>query len=252
MIPVELWDLELREGLLWNAMQDSRLTDALAEAAGHLADGTARTRSGTPIPDESRNFEAVWLAGGHAERVDTDRLADAIERPVWQTADPQAVSAHGAAALAPDAHRLAVVDLGQSHLKGFTADRRTIVPRPWDRLPMREDCTDPLPVARGALRAWVGPALASLEADPDVVIVALPCELHDDPTPGGCSYAGLQDDDDFIPDMLARARWCPDTVWVLNDAELAAAAARQDPRTRGISTLVLTLGFGIGAAVLLP
>ncbi len=252
MIPVELWDLELRDGILWDAMQDSGLTDALAEAVEHLAEGSARTRSSTPLPEESRHFEALWLAGGRSGRVARPRLAAAIDRPVWQPHDPQAISVHGAIALAPHARRLAVVDLGQSHLKGFTSDRRIVVARPWDRLPMREDCTDPIPVARQALRDWVGPALASLRADPDVVVVALPCELGDEPTPGGCSYAGLQDDDDFIPDVLAAAGWRPDTVWVLNDAELAAAAARQDPRTRGTSTLVLTLGFGFGAAVLQP
>jgi len=39
-------------------------------------------------------------------------------------------------------------------------------------------------------------------------------------------------------------------VWVLNDAELAALGALVDPRMEGCrKVLVLTLGFGIGAAL---
>ena len=52
--------------------------------------------------------------------------------------------------------------------------------------------------------------------------------------------------------MLAAAGWQPARVLVLNDAELAAVAAGLDPRTHGKLTLVLTLGFGVGAALRLP
>ena len=50
---------------------------------------------------------------------------------------------------------------------------------------------------------------------------------------------------------LARVGLTPKMVGVLNDAELAAASAGLLPEAAG-KTLVLTLGFGLGAALLDP
>jgi hypothetical protein len=256
VVPVELWDLELHVGILWDHMEGEALPGALVEAIDRLRKGNARTRSRTPISVRARELQAVWLAGGRSRSVDAEALAAAVGLPVWIADAPTMVAERAARVLVPDA-TLAVIDLGQSQLKVFMGGRRFDHPRPWDRLPLRDGPVTIAPeAARTALRAWVGGALQHATHQsrirPDAVVIALPCELPAAPTPGASSYPGLQDDAGFVPDVLAAAGWAPRRVLVLNDAELAAVAAGLDPRTRGTLTLVLTLGFGVGGALLVP
>ncbi|MCX4245032.1 hypothetical protein [Paraliomyxa miuraensis] len=275
VIPVELWDLELGHGelghgILWDHMGTEALPAALVQAIEHLRRGTAITRSRVPIPPRCRELTAVWLAGGHAVALDPSPLSAALGLPVWRADEPTAVAEHGARALLPEAPAPAVIDLGQSRLKIFLSGERFVYERPWDRLAPLDPFAPGAPVidpaaGRARLRAWVSEALADASArirqlrqlrrsrgPTDAVIIALPCALADTPTPGSCSYPGLEGDSRFVADVLATAGWTPRTVLVLNDAELAAAAASLDPRCRDAVTLVLTLGFGAGGALLLP
>jgi hypothetical protein len=257
VVPVELWDLELDAGILWDHMEPHALPGALVEAVRRLRDGTARTRSRTPIPALARTLEAVWLCGGRARDLDPAALSTALALPVWLADDPTAAADRGARALVPEAHALVVIDLGQSRLKLHAQGRCFAHARPWDRLPLASSVTrHDLAAARTTLRAWVSAALSTAVAttgtEPDAVVVALPCELPDTPVPGPSSYPGLHGDTTFVPDVLAAAGCRPRRVLVLNDAELAAVAAGLDARTDGVLTLVLTLGFGVGGALHLP
>ena len=257
MVPIELWDLELDDGILWDHMDGDALPGALVEAVTRLRRGTARTRSGTRIPPLAREVEALWLAGGRNCANCAIQLNNVLSLPAWISDGPVTFAERGARALVPDASTLAVIDLGQSRLKLSLGSRRFEHERPWARLPLRDG---PAPIdpteARATLREWVSTALAhattSTALRPDAVVLALPCELPDAPIPGSSSYPGLQDDAAFVPDVLSRAGWHPERTLVLNDAELAAVAAGLDPRTHGTLTLVLTLGFGVGGALRLP
>jgi len=263
VVPLELWDLELFEGILWDHMEADALPAALVEAVARLRQGTAHTRSRTAIPALARELRAVWLAGGRARAIDHDALATALGLPVWLADDPTDFAERGARALVPEAcagdpsWSLATIDLGQSRLKLHVGGRRFEHERPWARLPLQGGPVAIAPAqARTALRELVGHALARASAStgtaPDAVVVALPCELGEAAIPGSSSYPGLQGDADFVPDVLTAAGWHPTRVLVLNDAELAAVAASLDLRTRDTLTLVLTLGFGVGGALLLP
>lgn len=253
VIALELWDLELSAGILWDHMHGDALPGALVDAVRRLREGTARTRSRTPIPALTRTLEAVWIAGGRAPAVDPSALARALELPVWRADDPAAVAERGGRALVPDASTPAVVDLGQSSLKVFLGGQRLELPRPWDHLPILRAVAVELAETRAALRAWVAGGLAQATARtalrPDALVFALPCELGDPPIPGSSSYPGLEGDERFVTEVVAAAGWAPARSLVLNDAELAAVAAGLDPRTRGTLTLVLTLGFGVGGAL---
>jgi predicted NBD/HSP70 family sugar kinase len=79
-------------------------------------------------------------------------------------------------------------------------------------------------------------------------VLGLPCELDDAGLPRSCTYCWPDPDPHLIPDL---ARLANRSIEVANDAELAAcAAAPMVPRDR--TTLVLTVGFGVGGALLLP
>jgi predicted NBD/HSP70 family sugar kinase len=72
--------------------------------------------------------------------------------------------------------------------------------------------------------------------------------------PAGSSYAGMKMDTQTIPDAL-RLAGLPDTpIWILNDAELAAASAIFDERVIrcGGKALVFTLGTAVGCAIADP
>jgi predicted NBD/HSP70 family sugar kinase len=110
--------------------------------------------------------------------------------------------------------------------------------------------------ARTATREWRRSFLASdlvtflaTLVAPSAVVVALPCALDDRGVPGSSSYPTLEGDITLVPDALARAGLSQVPAMVLNDAELAALAVRVD-HPDGEHTLVVTLGFGVGAAVL--
>ena len=93
-------------------------------------------------------------------------------------------------------------------------------------------------------------ALAETRQRPQAVVVALPTSLSDDGTPGTGDYAGMRQDRALLPDALALAGLSGIRLLLLNDAELTAFNAREDPRLKQFrKILVLTLGFGIGAAL---
>jgi hypothetical protein len=85
------------------------------------------------------------------------------------------------------------------------------------------------------------------------LVIALPSRLDDEGVPEGSSYQGMGGDATLVEDALEIAGLPHAMTWLLNDAELASLSARLHPRVdSGKRTLVLTLGFGLGAALLLP
>ena len=116
-----------------------------------------------------------------------------------------------------------------------------------------------LPLHRG--EAFVGEAggLDLLDAvraamrdfgEADAIVLALPAELDDEGCPEGSSYPGLQGDRDVAAAVLERAGIPGARVIMLNDAELAALSAKRVVPPSA-TALVVTIGFGIGEALLL-
>ncbi len=89
---------------------------------------------------------------------------------------------------------------------------------------------------------------------PDAMCLALPCPVDGTFIPGGCTY-GWEGHASLVADLLQAAGLAGansrGTVLVLNDAELAAEAAREDARLADSRRILcLTLGFGPGGALL--
>ena len=63
-------------------------------------------------------------------------------------------------------------------------------------------------------------------------------------------YAGLRGYRDFVPDVVKSAGLSDVPAYVLNDAELAAFRARANSELAAFQKiLILTVGFGIGGAL---
>lgn len=165
-------------------------------------------------------FERVHVMGGAATRA----IAGALPWPTTLDDDPfTAARAHAPCA-----------DVGQTGVKLATRDRAWRVERDLARAPLR-DGADREP-ARASTIAWLREVLAAL-AGP--FTLGLPCELVGG-VPRSCTYA-FRD-----PDPMLVAELGVPIVEVVNDAVLAARASGVPA-----GTLVLTIGFGVGGALVI-
>jgi hypothetical protein len=252
VIPLELWDLEARGATLFEARDHPAFADHLADGIRALRDGTARRRSGGPLDARCRDVDFLFVGGGGAAQ---PRLTDALAATGLAVAvcdHGPFVGERGGLALLGDAGL--VVDVGQTAVKLSWRGGRLHVPRDPAALPPC-DGADDRPEARPLLRAFLGGAIARAVAlagrAPSSVLLALPAELDDAGCPGGCTYPGLRGDRTLARDVLAVAGLDGVPTRLVNDAELSALSAR--PLVPPAATaLVLTLGLGVGGALLVP
>ncbi len=263
VIPLELWDLRLGDRILWDTIRELDFPAHLFASLRELHAGRGETRSEGPVPPAVKGFDAVFLCGGSA--YDEALHVEAARAP-W----PVIISGHGPFIGEGGGRHLLqlhgfsgiVADLGQTTLKvsavaGNETTRRWTFPRDLKRLRMRPLVPEEeFPAQRRELREFLGESLIQCAAESptnvDALVLALPGRLDDVGIPEGSSYAGMADDARLIPDSLEIAKLSDLPSWLMNDAELAAMSARLHPETAAYRrTLVLTLGFGIGAALLI-
>ncbi len=138
--------------------------------------------------------------------------------------------------------------MGQTAVEMAWPGGHLLVERELRALPVLFRSTDP--AHRSALVAFIGGAIhraLDLAPRPGRVVLALPTALRSDGTPEGSSYPGMAGDATLVDDALLLAALEDTDTLVLDDAELAALSAC--PQVRG-RALVLTVGFGVGAALL--
>lgn len=248
--PVELWDLEVPGGILWEKQEDPSFPAILAAALERLRRGEARSRWSQGSLEPCRDFARVVLAGGRA--LDLPATSFPVEVLAGGAGGPSRVVAK---ARGP---RAWVLDLGQSRAKLAAGDAYFEQRRDFARLPIRRPGTTDegldhrrhdLAEQRQELRSWLGGLIAEARAahgDPESLLLALPCELTDDALPGGSSYLGMAGDASLAADLAIAA---DGRTEVLNDAELAALAFLQaGPVEKKV--LLVTLGFAVGGALI--
>ncbi len=246
--PLEVWDLLVAGTPLYSVPRDRHFAATLGRAVESLIDGTAVSESLPTFPAACRHITRVVLVGGAASEVRwTHRRIPAISAP-----DPEHCAERGGLAiLAAAGKRGLVVDLGQSRLK-IRGTSRHVHTRDLTDIPIS---TRPvMNLGRAALISWAAAALrqAAKETTPEAIVLALPCEVDPHGAPGTCSYPWSAGDP-IVHDMLAAADLTHLPTCLLNDAELAALGVATDATaTTGDTTLVLTLGFGVGGALLRP
>lgn len=243
VVPLEVWDLLVEGVPLYRIARDRDFGGVLGRAAEALASGMATSESGARFPDACRSIRRVVLVGGAAE----DIVWCNASLPAERALDPEHCAEQGGRAILAGQRGL-VVDLGQSRLKIASAARRRVYARDFDAIPASLRPIDG--TGRAALLAFVAGALREAVAwdPPEALVLALPCEVSDDGVIGTCSYP-WQSGDGIVGEILEAAGLAGLTTWVLNDAELAALGVVAHG-AREAGTLVLTLGFGVGGALL--
>lgn len=244
-MPLEVWDLVVDGVPLYEVDRGAGFGAALGRAVEQLIDGVAVSESWPAFPAECREICRVVLVGGAAGEVVWTNSRVAASRAV----DAELVAERGGhAILARAGMRGLVVDLGQSLLK-ISGGRRRVFPRDFNRVPVSRRPVDGR--GRAALIEFVSAALREVvieEGVPGAVVLALPCEISADGALGTCSYPWAAGDS-VVAEMMASGGIEGVPVWLLNDAELAAIGVGEQMNGAGV-TLVITLGFGVGAALL--
>ncbi len=229
VVPLEVWDLPVGGQLL----QMWRAADAFPE---RLAEAVALVRAQHPA------IAHVHLAGGGASVGCADAVAT-LGLPCTRDDDPFTAALAGAALL-PGA---ACADIGQTGVKLARGEDTWRIRRDLARAPLRDGVPRADRVAaRTSTVAALGEALATTGARQ--LVVALPCEFTAAGEPLGCTYCWPERDPHLLADL---ARLADAELAVLNDAELAAVGAGPG-LPRGVTSLVVTLGFGVGAALWRP
>ena len=233
---LEIWDWELSGRKLVDWVGADRVAGDYAAIVEPLLLCLAEL-------NQRYQFEAVYLAGGLSappclwSGLMAARTTFAVE------VDPDgAFVGHrgGSHLLRQKGYQSGViVDVGQTAVKVSTLSGKRTTRRRTDRI-------------KGlSAAAFVSQAIYSAldgQDSPQAMVLALPCELGDDCVPGDCTY-DWTGDVHIVPRILLDLPPLSE-VLVLNDAELAAVTAQQVLKNQYRRVLVLTLGFGPGAALI--
>jgi len=242
VVPLEVWDLVIDGVPLYAVDRGAGFGAVLGRAVEQMVDGVAVSESWPAFPEACREIRRVVLVGGAAhEVVWGGRVPAVFARDAERWAERG-----GRAILARAGKRGLVVDLGQSRLK-VSGARRWVLARDLERIPISGRPVDGR--GRAALIEFVAAALreAAAEEPPEALVLALPCEIGEDGAVGTCSYP-WEAGEPIVREILIRAGLYEVPGWLLNDAELAGLGVAEDAPGDGV-TLVLTLGFGVGAAL---
>lgn len=232
--------LEIWHGLTRHSSLDQLRCDkaayfaGLAEFLAVLHEGEARTADGGPLR-RAAAFTRLLLAGGDA--------AEASALLTW----PHELAAPGAFAARAGAEAIwremgwrkpVAIDLGQTRLKCLTRAGEAWTERDAARFPHGRDAR-PAGQGREALREFVAECLPT---EFDGCILGLPAAIDADGNAEPSTYPGLYGPlEPLFGPVFGERPWV-----VVNDAVLTA---RGFPPEQGEKTLVLTLGFGVGAAL---
>jgi hypothetical protein len=255
--PLELWDLWVDERILWECMPTPQFPEILLQCLKQLRRGEGATRSEGPVPAEIAGFDAIFASGGRSREPALRAALQELGLPIAFSATPEFPAEAEARKLLTSRGSTHpwICDLGQTSFKVCTGGASQVYPRDERVLPVRtENSEEQIREQRSELRAWLHAALSHFRRvaarPPDALFFALPSRLDDAGVPEGSSYVGMAGDAALVADVLELAQLCPDFVLTANDAELAAlevASHRELDRAKKV--LVLTIGFGVGAAL---
>jgi hypothetical protein len=251
--PIEVWDLPVQDQPLQVHRFSKAFPDLLARSVAEL-----RTRPPGSWPEAIRErvqcASHVYLAGGAAADV-TFRHALLEQGLDVTVADDPVFAAARAGSVLMGGDASLCMDVGQTSLKFARRGEAWSVPRDFAQAPLRDETpVSARKAARQSTIRFLASSLASSATGAEAsghedIVVALPCEFTADGAPRGCSYCWEDPDPRLLSELAATLH--PKSLRALNDAELAAVAADSDPRLpRSGAVLVLTIGHGVGGALL--
>lgn len=254
--PLEVWDCITPEGILWDSMYQHSFPLILKKVIESLRSGTAVSASKSIINSAVKDFDAIYIGGGGARCEEITSTLRELNTPLIISENPVFSGIAGGKHLLEN-HGLngLVVDIGQTQIKISTNQKHLTYQRDLKILPIRDDgdTADHKEQLQNFYQ-FVGSSIANsigFDQKPEGLVLGLPCWIGNDCSLGGSSYAGMKGNIELIDQILKHAELENIKVILLNDAELTCYTALSDKRLKGFKkVLVVTLGFGVGAAVL--
>jgi len=258
VVPLELWDLWIGGRILWDVMGDTEFPEVLGRTLRELQRGIGATRSEGCVPAVIADFDAIFVTGGRSQESSLRSALSTLTLPVCLSSTPQNPGRVAGLELLTQRGSVKpwICDLGQASFKLCSSSASRQFARDLEKLPIRRDTPDEVVAEqRGTLRQWLATSLRAfgeITAPPDALFFALPSRLDDSGNPEGSSYIGMAGDTTLVAEAIEMSGLAPRFGLVVNDAELAALDASAEPTLFGSSKiLVITLGFGLGAALVL-
>ena len=251
--PLEIWDALTPAGTLWESMDHPDFAIHLGDVLNQLLTGTAHSRADGALTQV--DFDQIWLSGGRLLCSETVRSLSSLPRETFVAMDARFPGIAAATKILPGSVDTTLcVDVGQTSIKMTLAEYRMVVSRNFDEFPIRQHGNDtPSLSKQHRFLQWLVKSIQTLAVPSDKnfkLLLSLPCEIADDGTLGGSSYIGVIGCTDTA--AVLTQHLSVNSVHLLNDAELAAWAAMADTRVPASgNTLVLTLGFSVGAALIM-
>jgi hypothetical protein len=237
LTPLEIWHGQTSMGPLYE-MTDDQISIALSEFLLKMHDGHAKTiyESDSLELSHAKDFEAVFLTGGKASFVYESLLKTNFPFAIELVENLSGLSDFDL-----------TIDWGQTSIKTYFGNERKITPRDLDLFPVRCSVkTKDTPVLnsqiklRNYFKNIVQPTNCKSAA------VALPVKISPNLIAEPSTYEGLEGDLKILFDDLGLKNM---NIEFMNDAVLAARQVREKRVKLPPKSLVLTLGYGVGAAV---
>jgi hypothetical protein len=276
MIPLEIWDAYVKDDdILWDHMYKEHFSEYLAKVLCQLQIGQFSSPSQIPLAAEVEGFDRVFITGGGAltsnliknltdqiSQVYSNQSIDSASIPfiIECASDPRFAAIEAGKVLLSTLGEKggAVIDIGQTSIKTST---HQYFDRDFTAVKMNDNPEVTAVERDTALQAFYSfsnQAIASTMAAKnnihnDVMVLALPCEISANGRLNGCSYIGFENNETLVSSLFDNLTTPPKRVYLLNDAELSAYAATVQNAEAGTirKTLVITLGFGVGACLVL-
>ena len=255
-MPLEVGDLWVDGRTLGGLNAFDDFLRMLSRAIETLRAGLGATRSNGPLSPIVAGFEAVFVTGGYSSEKSVQASLLGLPCPVVFDTEGVFAGARGGLEWLRERNVPGwVLDLGKSTLKIISKEQRWSFPCDRQRLAAKAVSPQETPQQRRRLREFIAVklqfAVAESQERPQALLCALPTRIDAEGTPEGDEYAGMFGDRSFLPESLKLAGLGGVPLYVLNDAELAGLSARLNSRLeRFRKVLVVTLGSGIGAALL--
>jgi len=258
ILPIELWDVVVDGTTLFARRDEPTFYASLATAVHALHRGAAVRASGVRLP--ASPWMVVSMVGGALDEARARDAFDAARIPLDVVSDdPFFAASHALEALGEDGSLRAdavVIDVGQTAIKasgpGGRIRRQRLVE---SRFSTSRETESEQARDRGVFADEIAAVLADAcpSLAPSFLLLGVPCEVErrsSGVTLGPSTYPTAGSGTELV-DAVLRGAGCKATPAALvNDAVLAAwAMARRSP-CRAPFQLVLTLGLGVGAALI--